>query len=45
MIDGVIVKQLKVIPDDRGHLMEIIRSDDAFFERFGRVYMTTTYQC
>jgi dTDP-4-dehydrorhamnose 3,5-epimerase len=43
MIDGVIVKQLKVIPDDRGHLMEIIRSDDAFFERFGQVYMTTTY--
>ena len=43
MIDGVMVKQLKVIPDDRGRLMEIMRCDDEHFERFGQVYMTTTY--
>ena len=43
MIDGVKTKQLKVIPDERGRLMEIIRSDDSFFEKFGQVYMTTTY--
>ncbi len=43
MIDGVTVKQLKVIPDDRGRLMEIMRCDDELFEKFGQVYMTTTY--
>jgi dTDP-4-dehydrorhamnose 3,5-epimerase len=41
MIHGVAVKRLKVIPDDRGRLMEILRADDAIFERFGQVYMTT----
>jgi len=43
MIDGVKVKKLKVIPDDRGKLMEILRSDDEMFEEFGQVYMTTAY--
>ena len=41
MIDGVKVKKLKVIPDDRGRLMEILRCDDEIFESFGQVYMTT----
>ncbi len=43
MIDSVAVKQLKVIPDERGRLMEILRSDDAIFNGFGQVYLTTTY--
>ncbi len=43
MIDGIIIKELKVIPDERGRLMEILRSDDKLFERFGQVYVTTTY--
>ena len=41
MIEGVKIKKLKIIPDDRGRLMEIFRSDDEFFEKFGQVYMTT----
>lgn len=41
MINGVKIKKLKIIPDDRGRLMEIFRSDDEFFEKFGQVYMTT----
>lgn len=41
MIHGVEVKNLKVIPDERGFLMEILRSDDSIFERFGQVYMTS----
>jgi dTDP-4-dehydrorhamnose 3,5-epimerase len=41
MIDGVKVKKLKVIPDDRGRLMEILRCDDGVFQKFGQVYMTT----
>lgn len=43
MIDGVVVKSLRVIPDERGRLMEIFRSDDELFEKFGQVYTTTTY--
>ncbi len=40
MIEGVGVKSLKVIPDERGLLMEILRSDEPMFERFGQVYVT-----
>ena len=43
MIDGVQVKKLKVIPDERGRLMEILRCDEDLFARFGQVYMTTAY--
>ncbi len=43
MIDGVAVKPLRVIPDDRGRLTEVLRSDDPLFERFGQVYVTTAY--
>jgi dTDP-4-dehydrorhamnose 3,5-epimerase len=41
MIKGVQVKKLKLIPDERGRLMEILRRDDKAFKRFGQVYMTT----
>lgn len=41
MIEGVNVKKLKIIPDERGRLMEILRRDDEIFEKFGQVYMTT----
>ena len=43
MIEGVKVKKLKLIPDDRGRLMEILRADDKIFRKFGQVYMTTAY--
>lgn len=43
MIDGVKIKNLKIIPDDRGRLMEILRGDDSLFEKFGQVYMTTAF--
>lgn len=43
MIEGVKVKKLKVIPDDRGRLMEILRKDDDIFQQFGQVYMTTAF--
>ena len=44
MIDGVRIKKLKIIPDDRGRLMEIFRCDDEAFKKFGQVYMTTVYK-
>ena len=43
MIDGVILKPLKTIPDERGFLMEILRKDDPFFKEFGQVYLTVVY--
>ena len=43
MIDGVMTKKLKVIPDERGRLMECLRNDDDLFIGFGQFYMTTTF--
>ena len=43
MIDGVQQKSLRVFPDERGRLMEILRCDDPVFEKFGQMYLTTTY--
>jgi dTDP-4-dehydrorhamnose 3,5-epimerase len=42
-IDGVIVQPLKVVPDERGRLMEIMRCDDRFFSGFGQVYLSTVF--
>lgn len=42
MIKGVATKKLKVIPDERGRLTEILRADDKMFANFGQVYVTTT---
>ncbi|MCK4252513.1 dTDP-4-dehydrorhamnose 3,5-epimerase family protein [candidate division WOR-3 bacterium] len=43
MIEGVKTKKLRVIPDERGWLMEILRCDEEIFEKFGQVYLTTAY--
>ena len=43
MITGSKTKILRVIPDERGRLMEILRQDDEFFAGFGQVYLTTVY--
>ncbi|HNQ77890.1 MAG TPA: dTDP-4-dehydrorhamnose 3,5-epimerase family protein [Acidobacteriota bacterium] len=43
MIEGVKTKKLNLIPDDRGRLMEILRTDDEAFDQFGQVYLSTTY--
>ncbi len=43
MIAGVKSKKLKVIPDERGRLMEMLRGDDELFVKFGQAYMTTAY--
>lgn len=43
MIEGVKTKQLRIFPDERGWLMEILRCDDEFFTKFGQVYLTTAY--
>lgn len=43
MINGLKIKQLKPIPDERGRLMELVRADDPEFIKFGQVYITTAY--
>jgi dTDP-4-dehydrorhamnose 3,5-epimerase len=44
LIEGVKSKTLRVIPDDRGWLMEILRADDPeLFTKFGQVYVSATY--
>lgn len=43
MIDGVVIKTLKIHADERGSLTEVLRSDDELFERFGQVYVSMNY--
>ncbi len=43
LIQGVKIKELKVIPDERGRLMEILRRDDKIFKKFGQCYITTAF--
>ncbi len=42
-ISGVKVQKLRLIPDDRGWLMEMLRTDWGVFEKFGQAYVTTCY--
>ena len=43
-IAGVKTKALRVISDERGYLMEILRADDAeLYTKFGQVYISATY--
>lgn len=43
MIVGVTTRKLRLMPDERGYLMELLRSDWEEFERFGQVYLTAVY--
>jgi dTDP-4-dehydrorhamnose 3,5-epimerase len=43
MIEGVRTKPLKVVPDERGYLMEMLRSDESLFLKFGQIYASATY--
>ncbi len=42
-MEGVKIKNLRVIPDERGRLTEILRRDEDLFKGFGQVYVTTAY--
>ena len=43
-IHDVRSKPLRLMPDERGFLMEILRADDPeFFTKFGQVYVSATY--
>jgi dTDP-4-dehydrorhamnose 3,5-epimerase len=40
MIDGVLIQPLKVLGDERGKVMHMVRQDSGFFEQFGEVYFS-----
>jgi dTDP-4-dehydrorhamnose 3,5-epimerase len=42
-IDGVCIKSLQKIPDERGSIYHMLRSDDALFEKFGEIYFSVIY--
>jgi dTDP-4-dehydrorhamnose 3,5-epimerase len=43
MIEGAKTRKLRLIPDERGYLMEMFRSDWEEFEKFGQTYITAVY--
>ncbi len=43
MIDGVGIKPLRQILDERGKVMHMLRSDDPEFDRFGEIYFSAVY--
>jgi len=43
MIDGIVITPLRQIPDERGKIMHMLRSDDPQFERFGEIYFSMVY--
>ncbi|MFH1369570.1 MAG: dTDP-4-dehydrorhamnose 3,5-epimerase family protein [Elusimicrobiota bacterium] len=42
-VDGVVVKPLRRIPDERGCIMHMLRSDDPLFRQFGEIYFAASY--
>ncbi|MFQ6019943.1 MAG: dTDP-4-dehydrorhamnose 3,5-epimerase family protein [Dehalococcoidia bacterium] len=43
MIGGVEIKQLAKHADERGYLIELLRSDDPFFTKFAQSYVSMNY--
>ena len=43
MIEGVLIKPLRQIPDERGKIMHMLRADDPHFEKFGEIYFSVVY--
>lgn len=43
MIEGVIIKTLKKIADDRGNIMKMQEANDSEFKGFGEIYFSTIY--
>lgn len=39
-IEGVIIRELKQIIDERGRVMHMLRVDNPLFERFGEIYFS-----
>lgn len=42
-IDGVIIKPLKKIPDERGSIYHMLKKEDPEYNSFGEIYFSTIY--
>jgi len=43
LIEGILIKELKPILDERGYLQECFRSDWPVFKKFGQAYITVAF--
>lgn len=43
MIHDVIITPLKIIEDDRGRIMHMLRCDASVYEQFGEIYFSTVF--
>ena len=43
MIEGIVVSPRRIIPDDRGKVMHVLKATDPEFEKFGEVYFSTVF--
>ncbi len=43
MIDGVFVRSLRRIPDERGYILHMLRADEPHFQAFGEIYFSAIY--
>tara|TARA_B100001996_G_C18645427_1_gene587210 strand:+ start:995 stop:1432 length:438 start_codon:yes stop_codon:yes gene_type:complete len=43
MIEGVKITKLKILQDDRGKVMHMLRTDSEVFKNFGEIYFSTIY--
>ncbi len=43
MIEGVVISPRRIIPDDRGRVMHVMKATDPEFEKFGEVYFSMVY--
>ena len=42
-IEGVVIKPLRVISDERGFVLHMMRRDDPLFQQFGEIYFSIVY--
>ena len=42
-IEGVIIQNLKIISDNRGSVLHMLRNDSENFTKFGEIYFSTAY--
>ena len=43
-ITGIIITPLKIISDNRGKVMHMLRADSEIFHKFGEIYFSTIYK-
>lgn len=43
-IEGVVITELKIIRDERGQVMHMMRNDSDVFKSFGEIYFSTIFE-